>query len=111
MHLSQLAPLVATVLALLGVIFRQMGLVRAELSARIESVGKEVHAIHAELDAKIEAKVDGANARIDGLRGEMAARFDGQCEELLATMQPVVRLLERLEQDSRDHFKMHHHPG
>ncbi|MFC4911113.1 hypothetical protein [Actinomadura gamaensis] len=107
MYLAQIATLVATALALLGVVFRQMGLVRAELNARIESVGKEVHGTRAELDAKI----DGTNARIEGLRAEMAAKFDGLRSELLATMQPMARLLERLDQDSRDHLKTYHNPG
>ncbi|MCP2336720.1 hypothetical protein [Actinomadura rupiterrae] len=96
MHLSQIAMLVATAIALLGVIFRQMGLVRTELNARIDSVRGEINGTRTELDAKI----DGTNARIDGLRNE-----------LLATMQPIARLLERLDQDARDHLKTHHSPG
>ncbi|MCP2336719.1 apolipoprotein A1/A4/E family protein [Actinomadura rupiterrae] len=107
MHLPQIATLVATALALLGVIFRQMGLVRAELNARIDSVRGEINGTRTELDAKI----DGTNARIDGLRSEMSAKFDGLRNELLATMQPMTRLLERLDQDARDHLKTHHSSG
>ncbi|MFC4912106.1 hypothetical protein [Actinomadura gamaensis] len=118
MHLTQLWPLIAAAVAVIGVIFRQMGLFRSELTARIDGVATRLDTKIDGVRAELDARLDGTNSRIAGLRAEMSAKFDGMDakfdglrNEILAALKPMANTIERLDQDSRDHLKTHHGTG
>ncbi|WP_026414215.1 hypothetical protein [Actinomadura oligospora] len=122
MHLAQIWPLIAAAVAIIGVIFRQIGLIRSELTTRIDGVATglttRIDGVATRLDTKIDgarseldARIEGTNSRIDGLRAEMSAKFDGLRNEILTALKPMATTIERLDQDSRDHLKTHHNPG
>ncbi|MCP2343459.1 hypothetical protein [Actinomadura rupiterrae] len=110
MHLAQIWPLIAAAVAIVGVIFRQMGLIRSELTTRIDGVATRLDTKIDGARGELDAKMDGTNARIDGLRAEMSAKFDGLRNEILAALRPMANTVERLDQDLRDHLKTHHGP-
>ncbi|MCP2334900.1 hypothetical protein [Actinomadura rupiterrae] len=122
MHLAQVWPLIASAVAIIGVIFRQMGLFRSELTARIDGVATRLDAkidgvstgLNTKIDgarAELDAKIDGTNARLDGLRAEMSAKFDGLRNEILTAVKPMANTVERLDHDLRDHLKSQHGSG
>ncbi|MEV5572468.1 hypothetical protein AB0L06_20690 [Spirillospora sp. NPDC052269] len=100
MNLAQLWPMIAACVAVIGVVHRQISLLRSELTTRIDT---KIDSVTSRFDAKFEgvdAKFEAVNARIDGLRNEV-----------LAALQPMSRMLERLDQDMRDHIKEHNSSG
>ncbi|MEV5569537.1 hypothetical protein AB0L06_05780 [Spirillospora sp. NPDC052269] len=118
MHLTQMWSLIGAAVAVIGVIFRQMGLIRSELTTRIDGVATRLDSKIDGVRAELDARMDGTNSRIDGLRAEMSAKFDGVDakfdglrNEILMALKPMASTIERLDQDSRDHLKSHHGPG
>ncbi|MEV4254413.1 hypothetical protein AB0J52_14780 [Spirillospora sp. NPDC049652] len=118
MHLAQMWPLIAAAVAVIGVIFRQLGLIRSELATRIDGVATRLDTKIDGVRAELDARMDGTSFRIDGLRAEMSAKFDGidakfdgLRNEILTALRPMANTMERLDQDLRDHLKVQHGPG